>query len=130
MGFTRYWNVTGKEFDNEFLADVRNTIGLAKKHFQVHLADGLGEGEPIITRKKIVLNGSRILKEDYETFYLCPGETGFNFTKTARKPYDIVVATILRLAEEKGIVKEVESDNPPEEEPKEIEALYGMVKNS
>lgn len=129
MGFTRYWNVTGKDFDNEFLHDVTRTCKLAEGKYGIHLGNGLGEDKPIINPVLVTLNG--LGKEGHESFYICPSTPGSAFTKTARKPYDIVVAVVLRLAEEKGIVKDVESDDHPEMEmePQKIELLYRLVKN-
>ena len=48
---------------------------------------------PICTEKEIAFNG--VGENGHETFYFRPNFTDFNFCKTARKPYDIVVMKVL-----------------------------------
>lgn len=89
MGYTHYF--AGLQPTQE-LADQANKIVEA---FDGAIASGFGHGEPTITADLISLNGSAILDEDYETFQIEAGKGGFNFTKTARRPYDAVVTAIL-----------------------------------
>jgi hypothetical protein len=51
--------------------------------------------DPEFTPELIRFNGKG--NEGHETFILTPGASDFNFCKTARKPYDIVVVAILCL---------------------------------
>jgi hypothetical protein len=67
------------------------------------LAGGDGQGQPEITQHRIRLNGPAVGGLDHETFLIAPTlradfeERGFlvGFCKTARKPYDIAVTSIL-----------------------------------
>lgn len=91
MGYTHYWRgwVT---LSDTFVADVRTII----EHSGVTICGWDGEGVPEITNEEIRLNGSVIDDNDHETFLLVDGVNhSSSFCKTAHKPYDVVVATIL-----------------------------------
>lgn len=98
MGYTHYWDIR-KPLTEKVLGDIaektRNIIGLAKED-GINIVGGLGYfgSEPIIQSDEICLNGEG--DDSHETFYLKVGEKGFGFTKTARKPYDAVVTSILK----------------------------------
>jgi hypothetical protein len=57
-----------------------------------------GTGDPVHDEQEIRLNGSAVGDLDHETFALERAGSGFAFCKTARKPYDAVVAGILARA--------------------------------
>lgn len=105
MGYTHYWNFSKvvKDIDNsekKFAAAVRLFKEKIKELPQsIRLANGIGEGEPIITPTKLVFNGSAENGEDYETFSITladdESESSFNFCKTARLPYDAAVCLAL-----------------------------------
>ena len=70
------------------------------------ICGGDGTGEPEFTENVISFNGDAKTGNDHETFYLprekpegkSDKELCFDFTKTARKPYDIMVqVSMLRL---------------------------------
>jgi hypothetical protein len=69
----------------------------------IRLADGDGHGPPEITRRRIRLNGPAVAGLDHETFLIDPTPHPdfearrfvVGFCKTARKPYDIAVTSIL-----------------------------------
>lgn len=114
MGFTRSWdNRFGglTEFPQEFLDGVDALIDASNKA-GVTIRNGFGEGEPIVTPTKILLNGDASKQEDYETLAFVIGEmgNGFNFCKTARMPYDGFVEAVLRLARHQGLISY--SSNP------------------
>jgi len=52
-----------------------------------------GDGKPEFTKDHVWFNGNDDLS--HETFYLDKESTGFNFCKTARKPYDLLVMACL-----------------------------------
>jgi hypothetical protein len=52
---------------------------------------------PEITDKHIVFNGTG--DDGHETFILCFGQQEWSFCKTARKPYDVLVVTVLMFCE-------------------------------
>ena len=104
-GYSNYWDHTEDFTNSEWSKIVRlakAAIKTAEKHGIV-IRDGWGKGKPIVNNKEIYLNGDAENNLDHETFYLTKkrdmkkkySEPGSGFTKTARKPYDAVVATIL-----------------------------------
>ena len=99
-GYSNYWDHTEDFTNSEWSKIVRlakDAIKTAEKHGIV-IRDGWGKGKPKIDNKEIYLNGDGEKNLDHETFRITkkvnPGRTR-GLTKTARKPYDAVVATIL-----------------------------------
>lgn len=92
MGYTHYWTfegpTTGKKMDKA-IADC-NKIANASP---VPLGNGHGEDEPVLRKGKCLFNG--VGDDSHEGFGLEMGDTGFEFCKTAQKPYDVVVTACL-----------------------------------
>ena len=109
MGYTRYWNQTGKKITQK-LVDRVNRIIKDCENKGIHLGDGTGNNEPIVTMDKIVFNGNADKGLDHESFVIANGLTGFNFCKTARKPYDYAVRQALIAAASEGVIDDVSSD--------------------
>lgn len=113
MGYTRYWERTEKPIDADLICYVCEVIedcndkGIAIRNWE-------GKGNPTVTFERIAFNGDRSLDHDHETFSIGK-ETGFNFCKTARKPYDYAVRKVLRYAEEHGFVTDVSDDGENED---------------
>lgn len=61
------------------------------KEVDMVLCGGNGEGEPTILSTKICFNGCRATDNSCETCYLDMDDSGFNFCKTCREPYDTAV---------------------------------------
>lgn len=63
----------------------------------IYIAGGNGEGEPVFTKDLICFNGKG--DDSHETFAIRQkGNEGYEFCKTNRKPYDLMVCiSILRL---------------------------------
>lgn len=55
------------------------------------LCGGNGEGEPTINDNLVYFNGCRATGNDCETCYIDLEDSGFNFCKTGREPYDTAV---------------------------------------
>lgn len=98
MGYTHYW--TFKKSPAEIEGGTKRfkaAVALFKKGLEklqdIPLGDGMGEGEPIITDTEVCFNGKA--PEDYETCYIALESKGFDFCKTARRPYDPVVCLLL-----------------------------------
>ena len=92
MGYTHYFEKL--EPDENLARITRKIVELGN----VAICGGLGEGEPIITKAKIWLNGSAEKGEDFETFLIekiNDKDVSFNFCKTGMRPYDKVVTAIL-----------------------------------
>ena len=90
MGYTNYWT-NKRAFTDDEWKRVKDEYEWLKE---------MGEGIIIDQTKltsEIVFNGNPKDEQDHETFYINKANVydGFNFCKTARKPYDAVVATIL-----------------------------------
>jgi len=88
-------------------------IGISNESAQIKLCGGNGEGLPEINNEVICFNGSNINDLGHETFlfeqkreiskfeqYDKSTKLYFNFTKTARKPYDLAVCACLIIAKE------------------------------
>jgi hypothetical protein len=110
MGYTHYWHVV--EHDEniwmEFVNDVKRIYDNLPTHTDTaggyHIEDdlvicgGLGEGEPTFDETMIDFNGNESDDLDHETFRIKrEGELGFDFCKTARKPYDLLACATLLL---------------------------------
>ena len=104
-GYSNYWQQSEDFTSSEWSKIVRlakAAIKTAEKH-GIIIRDGWGKGKPVVNNKEIFINGDAKNNLDHETFYLTKkrdmkkkySEPGSGFTKTARKPYDAVVATIL-----------------------------------
>lgn len=106
MGYTHYWTQT-KSFNvddwTELSDDIREILNYAENMLGVPLADGMGDAgtRPTFNDKQIQFNG--VGDDSHETFTIerkrCKqwdgGTLGGDFTKTARKPYDVAVTACL-----------------------------------
>ena len=103
-GYSNYWQQSEDFTSSEWSKIVRlakAAIKTAEKHGIV-IRDGWGKSKPVVNNKEIFINGDAENNLDHETFYLTKKvnkrpfvQYASGFTKTARKPYDAVVATIL-----------------------------------
>ena len=99
MGYSHYYEPSSKHITQEqwdkFLIRVKRLI----KASPVALGNGVGEEgtAPIIKDNEILLNG--IGDNAHKTFHLAFNNKEWDFTKTARQPYDVVVTAILILAQ-------------------------------
>jgi hypothetical protein len=100
MGYTHYWShgVMDKETFEEIKSDAMDILvfceeqGIAFGNYA-----GVKDSEPVFKEYKFGFNGIEELS--HETFWLGIEPNEFNFTKTARKPYDLAVCmTLLSLA--------------------------------
>lgn len=128
MGYTRYWNRTEEPISIDFLADV-NRIIKDSARYGIAIRGADGTGKPELELEIVAFNGNANAEKDlsHESFVL-GNEVGFNFCKTARKPYDYVVRTVLRLAEDYGIVTDVRDDGCNEQIYSDEMYLQDMVK--
>ena len=126
MGYTRYWKRTDKEITEDFIEEVRDILNdCARKGIAIRNWDG--DGQPEVSLNCIAFNGNRKENLDHESFVI-DGQTGFNFCKTARKPYDYAVRKVLKIAENHGLVYDVRSDGANYKVYSDEEYLQGMVK--
>ena len=66
-----------------------------KYEVPMQLAGGNGCGEPIINETEVIFNGVRKDDNWNESFIICVDRDGWDFCKTARKPYDTAVCLAL-----------------------------------
>lgn len=111
-GYTQYWSHEGFEDDQwkKFTAEVKKIISAAKRD-KIEIAGGDGRGKPQITDTYIMLNGKA--PDDYETMRIEKGPEDFGFCKTAEKPYDAVVVSILAAAQKINKTFKPRSDGGP-----------------
>lgn len=114
MGYTRYWNRTKKKIDADLIIKVCEVIADCDEK-GIAIRNGWGEGNPLVTLDYISINGDKTNDLDHESFFIDDKDTGFNFCKTARKPYDYAVREILKYAEENGFVTDVHDDGDNDE---------------
>ena len=107
MGYTHYYN-RPKELDKStfalFVADAKKIVAAVEKR-GIKLGNWDGKASPSLTNSKVSLNG--VGEDAHESFIIPrvfkpsewqkPHDDGnyFDFCKTARKPYDLAVASIL-----------------------------------
>ena len=97
-GYTNYWEQEEDFDDREWSKIVKLVKDVIKKATKsgIVIRGGSGQGKPKINGNEISLNGDGKDGLDHETFRITKKQKdSWNFTKTNRKPYDKVVATIL-----------------------------------
>ena len=94
MGYTHYFELqkTEKKIPEKALKIIKPILEEAYKNEIIQEEYNKSE-PPVCTEKEICFNG--IKENGHETFYFKPSYTNFNFCKTARKPYDIIVMKVL-----------------------------------
>jgi hypothetical protein len=101
MGYTRYYEVYQKIDESEFekfTNDCKVVCEEVTNKFGHGLAGWDGTGEPEFEKDGVLFNG--IGDNSHETFGISKDTTGFQFTKTNRKPYDRHVLACLLLAKQ------------------------------
>lgn len=114
MGYTRYWQRTEKPITEEFVAKVKEIIKDANDK-GIKICGSNGSGEPVLEENCVAFNGNGELGLDHESCVFDNEHHGFDFTKTACKPYDFAVRNVLKIAEKEGLVVDVSSDGENEE---------------
>ena len=131
MGYTRYYNeVKVDYFSKDFVDKVNIIIKKAKEDYGVIVRDWQGFKEPTINIKEIILNGDATADKDlyHEKFSLKSEDEGFNCCKTARKPYDMVVHAILKLALYHGYIGRLSNDGETDLDKKAMSLLGEVLK--
>lgn len=97
MGYTHYWNHTPRCEDAEWTVVctiVRNILDITHVPLQYEYDT---PKPPVVDGMGIRFNG--VGDDGHETFFFDREDSGFNFCKTAMKPYDeVVVAVLIALA--------------------------------
>lgn len=66
----------------------------------IKIRGGMGTGKPAFNKKEVWFNGDEQRGLNHETFLITPDKDEWNFCKTARKPYDLLVCAVLIAAHE------------------------------
>lgn len=74
--------------------------------------NGKTHTKPVLNISQVSFNG--VEDDSYDTCRLTPGYTGFDFCKTAQKPYDRIVVDILKLARKYNPSIKLSSDGGPQ----------------
>lgn len=105
MGYTHYWRQSRAFTDAEWAAITAETKRILEAAGKtIPLRGGMGTGKPAFDAESIAFNGAAP-RDDHETFLLEKAPENpewrkdepdfFAFCKTARKPYDPVVVSVL-----------------------------------
>lgn len=96
MGYTHYFETVGQApTDSEWNQIVAETKKVFKKHKEILCREcDTPKESPIADVDEIFFNGKG--NDGHETFVLERTQKGFNFCKTAQKPYDAAVVEVLR----------------------------------
>lgn len=146
MGYTHYWT-SKKTTDEQFDKFVKNAKILKKnlpKYSEsagsyygkesnnkrvLKIRGGLGEGKGEFNNERIWFNGDEKRGLDHETFMIERNPDGtWEFCKTARKPYDLLVGACL-LAAQEFLGYEISSDGDVEDWV-EIAKYYNDIVNT
>lgn len=104
MGYTHYTTFNKKVSAKRLAkasADVKKAFELVKTECpNIVIKDGWGEDEAVINDNIICFNGDASKGEDHEGFCVEVGDKGFNFCKTASKPYDVYVCVACLILKE------------------------------
>lgn len=112
MTFARYWELDEfKDFSPEVLSNVEKIIKFGEKELDLRIGDGIGEGEPVLTPKKISFNGYMEDDEDYDSIVISEDHLGGNHSKTNRNKYDAVVNAVLMYLEDEGFIRDARADD-------------------
>ena len=109
MGYTRYWTRTEKPITQEFIDEVERIFADCEKR-DIRICNWNGKDNPTVTMDMVAFNGNGIIGADHESCVFDNNKTGFDFCKTARKPYDYAVRRVLVAAETLGLVTDVSDD--------------------
>jgi len=96
MGYTHYWERVGKSPKEwkKLTSDCRKLV----ERLGIPLANGHGDpgSAPEVSDLRVCFNG--VEEQSHETFCLSINKLGFQFCKTAYKPYDMAVMCCLVVA--------------------------------
>lgn len=111
--YGHYWEHNG--FDDKQWDKLKKEVkGILQNAMRagIELAGAYGNGKPSISDYSIELNG-KAPKDDYETFRLTKEPQEFEFTRTAQRPYDQVVVSIMAAAKKINKNFKPKSDGGP-----------------
>jgi NOL1/NOP2/fmu family ribosome biogenesis protein len=111
MGYTHYWTITKELTPAQFKEWTEGIKAIVETATEagIPLGNGLGFDAPNIDETLVAFNG--VGEGGHETFGIRLGDEGFDFCKTAEKPYDAVVtASLIHAKKIFGDAIEISSD--------------------
>jgi hypothetical protein len=102
MGYTHYFKQNKPISDQQWQAfkkDAEIILDYIQNQLGIVLTSNDSNGI-IINDNRVNMNGDKTYGLNHETFYLEKDYKDFNFCKTAHKPYDLAVCSLLLLAHE------------------------------
>jgi hypothetical protein len=111
MGYTHYWTIKEELPREKFTQWTEGVKVIVETAIEagIRLGNGLGKDAPEISDTLIVFNGVGVFS--HESFGVSFDDIGFDFCKTAAKPYDAVVtASLIHAKKIFGDAIEIKSD--------------------
>jgi hypothetical protein len=111
VGYTHYWTIKQEITPAQFKEWTEGVKVIVETAIEagIPLGNGLGFDAPNIDETLVALNG--VGAGGHETFGIRLGDEGFDFCKTAEKPYDAVVtASLIHAKKIFGDAIEIKSD--------------------
>ena len=127
MGYTHYWDTKSHKEENRLKA-VALILELLKNS-DIVIVNGSGEvgTKPTINHDIISFNG--VDDDSHETFYIPFSKREWNFCKTARKPYDLIVCVSLLILDHFHILTFSSDGEIDGDDWKEAQKLFTKMKN-
>ena len=114
MGYTHYFTIMSDatpEMYKAFSDEAHEILRTAEINKGIQLADAWGEELSAWQADSEAVSFNGFGDDSHETFHVTPNNVGFNFCKTAEKPYDsVVVACLIALGRAYGDSVEIRSD--------------------
>ena len=114
MGYSHYFSIKGEvtpEMYKEFVAEAHEILRTADIYTGIDVADAMGEVMSAWQADNEAVSFNGYGENSHETFYVTPSSAGFNFCKTAEKPYDaVVVACLIAMGRAYGDAVKISSD--------------------
>jgi len=111
VGYTHYWTIKQELTPAQFKEWTEGVKVIVETAIEagIPLGNGLGFDAPNIDETLVALNG--VGAGGHETFGIRLGDEGFDFCKTAEKPYDsVVTASLIHAKKIFGDSIEIKSD--------------------
>ena len=111
MGYTHYWTIKEELPREKFIEWAEGVKAIVETAIEggIRIGNGLGEDASELSDSLIAFNG--VGNGGHETFAISFDDNGFDFCKTAEKPYDLAVtASLIHFKRIFGDAVELKSD--------------------
>lgn len=107
MGYTHYWAIVKREDDQDFdrlfreaTEEIRQLLFYNTEHLKIPLASWNGDEGTVLELRDDLIAFNGVGADSHESFVVMPEAADFEFCKTARKPYDLIVCVSLMILAE------------------------------